>query len=714
MALNKRWTWLLALLPTMAGLLLFIADPRPLQTLRNNVFDQYQRWQPRPAVDVPVQVVDIDDESLTRLGQWPWPRTRLAELVSRLHEAGAAIIVFDFIFAEPDRTSPAAVAEQWRLSSELRERIQALPDHDKVFAESLARANAVIGFAVDRKIKPGSAPAAVDTVSNLGRFAISGAPPGPWLHTFERVVEALPELVVASKGYGALTVVPDSDGIVRRVPLVLQLAGRPVATVVGETLRVGVGAGAAILSSSGQESGLTEVRIGPLTIPVNANGELWVHYGKRTADRSLSAWKVLNGELPPERIKDRLVLVGTSAQGLLDLRFSALGQLISGVEVQSQALEQILAGQYLTRPSWGVALEALILVIGCLAVGLIALQARALVAAMFAAGAVLLVAGGCWHAFATWGLLIDAATPAGAILGAFGVCSLFHHFAVEREQRWIRTAFARYVSPNRVSFLIKHREALALGGRRQECSFVFTDLAGFTALMETTDPADAVSLLNGYLDEMIAIAFRHDGTLDRIVGDAVVIVFSAPVVQPDHSARALACALEMDAFALRYSKGMQARGIDFGLTRIGVHCGEVIVGNFGGANFFDYRALGDAVNSASRLEGANKYFGTRVCVSDDILRACPDVVSRPVARLVLKGKTMAISVFEPVVDEAPGLRAPLAAYQAAYRALAAGLPEAGARFAVLARDFPDDPLVNLHFRRLRAGEHGVLITMTEK
>jgi adenylate cyclase len=197
---------------------------------------------------------------------------------------------------------------------------------------------------------------------------------------------------------------------------------------------------------------------------------------------------------------------------------------------------------------------------------------------------------GGWYGFREHALLLNTVTPALTFALAFVLGSLLHHFISEREQRRIRDVFSRYVSPNRVRYLVDHPEAMELGGCRQECSFVFTDLAGFTTLMETIDPGEAVSLLNAYLDQMIGIAFRHDGTLDRIVGDAVAIMFSAPVPQADHRARALACALEMDAFASDYAAELNARGVAFGETRIGIHSGEVIVGNFGGSTIADYRA----------------------------------------------------------------------------------------------------------------------------
>jgi adenylate cyclase len=257
---------------------------------------------------------------------------------------------------------------------------------------------------------------------------------------------------------------------------------------------------------------------------------------------------------------------------------------------------------------------------------------------------------------------------------------------------------------------------MSLGGKRQECSFVFTDLANFTRLMESIDPADAVSLLNTYLDEMVAIAFHFEGTLDRIVGDAVVIMFSAPVEQPDHRSRALACALAMDKFATGYAEKLNAEGIGFGITRIGIHSGPVIVGNFGGSSMFDYRALGDPVNTASRLESANKHIGTNICISAATLSGCPAALVRPIGHLVLKGKTEAIEVFEPLVAEREKHYAPLVEYLEAYGLLsiAGGEEQVKDLFSVLADRYPGDPLANLYHRRLERGEYGNLILMAEK
>jgi adenylate cyclase len=258
--------------------------------------------------------------------------------------------------------------------------------------------------------------------------------------------------------------------------------------------------------------------------------------------------------------------------------------------------------------------------------------------------------------------------------------------------------------------LIKQPGALELGGRRQDCSFVFTDLVDFTTWLEGMDPAAAVTLLNDYLDGMIAIAFKHQATLDRIVGDALVLMFSAPVVQVDHPHRALSCAWEMHQFSNQYVARLAARGVPFGLTRIGVHSGEVIVGNFGGSTIFDYRALGDPINTAARLESANKQFGTLICVSGTTLSACPEWPARPIGQVILKGKTQPIAVYQPLDPQHPGDPA----YAAAFELLRQHSPQALDAFAQLAVQRPEDPLVALHLARLRAGQTGDLMVLSVK
>lgn len=704
---KARWSLrlLVPLLLVAVGCLVAIWDPLPLQMLRNGMFDQFQRWQPRAYTPTPVRIIDIDDESLRRFGQWPWPRTRLAELVAKLQAAQPTSIALDVLFVEPDRTSPKAMLDLWQLAPAQQADLLQLPDHDVVFGQTIRHGKVVLGCATERGDLAGQAP------DVLARFAVVGEPPQPYLHAYTRVLNPLPVLQAGASGVGAIAFTPDADGVVRRVPLVVRVGDTLVPSLAAETLRVAEGVrNYTIRMVQPSSSGVADIRIGQRVIATTSRGDVWLHYALPQPDRYIPAWKVLSGGVPTAELAGNILLVGTSAQGLMDLRFGPLGAALPGVEVHAQLLEQVLGGTSLQQPSWAPGTQLLAAMLGGVTVGMVALFFGAAVSASLL---VLLLAGlwaVAWYAFSRQGLLLDAVAPTLTMVLSYVGASMVHHLLSEKRQRWIRQAFSRYVSPNLVSYLIKQPGALELGGRRQDCSFVFTDLAGFTTWLEAMDPAAAVTLLNDYLDGMIAVAFKHEATLDRIVGDALVLMFSAPVVQPDHPRRALACAWEMHQYSNQYVARLAERGVPFGLTRIGVHSGEVIVGNFGGRMIFDYRALGDPINIAARLESANKQFGTLICVSGATLGACPQWPARPIGQVVFKGKTQPIAVFQPLDPQHPGDPA----YAAAFELLRQQSPQAQAAFTQLSEQRPEDPLVAMHLARLRAGQTGDRMVLSVK
>ena len=717
--LSGAATHLLVLLLSLGALALWLLDPMPLKSLRLAQFDQFQRWHPRPEpqAPAPVTVLDIDEASLKALGQWPWPRTRMAELVQRLHEAGAAAIVFDVLLAEPDRTSPAAMAPLWN-NPKASALLHDLPDHDAVLARAMVDRGVVLGSSLSRSGAPDLASAAAATVPALPYRVINLGEPAAerWLLGFDTVLSPLAVFQASATGLGAMNFAPDGDGVVRRVPLLLRVNQQMVPTLSAEALRVAQGARNHVLRST--TAGVQQVRMGEVTVPTNAQAEIWLHYPADTTPRTVSAAHTLSSAWGAERLDGQIVLVGSSAAGLMDLRFSPMGQLVPGVHLHALAMSQMLSNQHLQRPAWAPAAEGILLVLGMLLVGLVALRASAKWSAVVTLAVLGALFGGAWYAFVTQHLLFDVVNPAGAIVLAFVLTSGVHHMVSERERAWVRQAFSRYVSPNRVAHLMAHPEQLRLSGQRQECSFVFTDLAGFTSMLEASDPADIVTRLNDYLEGMLQIVFKHEGTLERIMGDAVAVLFSAPVVQPDYRQRALDCALEMDAFAHAFAQGLHAGGLTWGHTRIGVHCGEVIVGNFGGKTLFDYRALGDPINTAARLEGVNKYLGTRVCVSQAILDGCTGVPVRAVGRLLLKGKSHPLQAYEPLAATDSAGCADPADYAAAMHLMQPGEAHqpwlARDAFEHLAARHPHDPLVVLHLERLRQGETDDLIVLADK
>jgi len=274
-----------------------------------------------------------------------------------------------------------------------------------------------------------------------------------------------------------------------------------------------------------------------------------------------------------------------------------------------------------------------------------------------------------------------------------------------------RSALAHYISPNLAQHLAKHPDTVNLGGERRELSFVLTDMTDYTPFIESSDPSTAVKLMNEYIGGMCNIVLAHEGTIDTVVGDAVIAMFGAPVVQTDHASQALACALELDAFAVDFTCKKNAQGIPIGNTRIGVHTGSVIVGNFGGEVYFHYTAQGDTINTAARLESANKYLGTRICVSADTVQKIPDFIGRPVGILMLKGKQKGIKAFEPLGETGQDM---LEKYMAAYEKMESMNPAAVQSFATLVAEAGTDSLAKFHLQRLLTGQQGATILLTQK
>jgi adenylate cyclase len=639
----------------------------------------------------------------------------LAQVIDQLQAMGARVVVLDVFLAESDRTSPEEVKHFWPESPQLDALLSTYPSHDQILAASLARSRVVAGVVAQNTYPPSTPPTRKVVIMSEGGDARE------WLRSWAGGVGFLPSLAAASAGAGVLTVVPDHDGILRSMPLISLLGNELYPSLGLEAVRLYLGTETlAVKVTPAVESGLTQgpgisgVSVGDTAfLPTSADARVWLHTRPQTLDRYVSAIDVLSGQVEPKRIKDHLVLIGATSAGLGDIVRNPLGEAVPGLEGHIQLIEQLLTNEYLLRPAWENALVyALILTYAILLALMLATLRPAWSVALLGAGIASLLGLSNWL-FASQQLFLDPIFPIVCLIFIFLSQAVPHYLRTEQDQRWIKAAFSRYVSPNRVKFLQAHPETLQLGGEYRECSFVMTDLAGFTSMMEKYEPSMLSSLLNEYLNGMIEVAFSFDGTLDRNVGDAVAVMFSAPVVQTDHAQRAMNCALAMDQFANAFSQLQQGRGIPFGKTRIGVNTGDVLVGNFGGKVMLDYRALGDAINTAARLETINGQLGTRISVSESTVKQCKDFRGRPAGRLVLKGKKIAVTVFEPLTPEEDKSDR-IAQYRAAYALMEAQTSDATDAFRSLKTQFPDDPLVDYHMQRLQAGDTGSLVVMSGK
>ncbi len=422
--------------------------------------------------------------------------------------------------------------------------------------------------------------------------------------------------------------------------------------------------------------------------------------------------------LPAAWFKDKIVLIGADLS-LTDRHrtpFAAIEAgnrgLLPGIVIHAHSIDQLLTGRQ--PPDIGRVgnfLVALALAVIGVLLGTSKLELHTriglgiLTALLFWAGGV-----GLFHYFSP---MVHLVTPTFALAAAMWGSEAVMGREARRQKEFIQGAFGRYVSPKVVDQLIADPKKLSLEGERREMTFLFTDVAGFTTMSEAIPGPELARVLNAYLDGMCQVIHKYDGTVDKFIGDAVFAIFNAPTDQPDHADRAVRCAVEIDQFSERFRAEQNANDIPFGITRIGVHSGMATVGNFGSQEKQEYTALGDAVNTASRLEGLNKHFGTRICVSEVVRSQCNGIPFRPIGLVVVKGKTQAIGMYEPLSEERDQAEY-MARYRRAFERLEEGADDARTLFEALHAENPYDGCVEVHLGRLRAGARGTEIAMTEK
>jgi len=698
------------------GLQLF--EPRALQDLRLKVFDFYQRVFSREYTDVGVRIVDIDDETLSRYGQWPWSRLRVAQLVQNLTDLGVAAIGFDMVFAEADRLSPAGVVSNLGglLDAPAMARLtEALPSSDSVLAETLAHSPSVLGFVLSGTPSP-------QVPAERWGIGQSGDDPLPFLRHFVGAIVNLPELEAAAPGNGSFNAIPDSDGVIRRVFLIFRLGDLIIPSLSMELLRVAQGARTYLIKSSGAngaesfgaETGITAVKIGAIETQTDAEGALWLHFTGPRPERFVPAWQVLDGSVDPRRLAGNIVLIGTSAAGLKDQRASPLDPAGPGVEVHAQALEQMLLGIRLVRPDWAIGAEvAFVLLLGGL---LVILMPRLSPGICLAAGVLsLLVAfGGSLAAFREAGLLFDPLMPAGAVLLIYIAGSYSGYARTEAERSRVRQAFSLYLAPEMVKTLARSSERLQLGGESRELTIMFCDIRSFSLVSQLLTPVELTSLLNRYFTPMTEIIQSQKGTIDKYIGDCIMAFWNAPLDDAGHAVHACRASLAMlagtrllqDKLVID-SPVLTEGGFNFRIG-IGLNSGEALVGNLGSDQRFNYTALGHPVNTSQRIEAQCKVYGIELLISERTAALAPDFAMLLVDHVVLPGAEQAIRIYALVGDEALAKDPEFLRWQAAhevlwdhYLARDFGAAAEAAQAAQALANEPHRPLYDFYLARCR-------------
>ena len=638
----------LALLLLLGLMGLRLADPILVQELRVRVFDFFQVLHPREATERPVVIVDIDEKSLNSIGQWPWPRTRIADIITRLTQMGALVVAFDVVFAEPDRMSPSIAADTFRdLDDATRTKLRSLPSNDAMLADAFRKSRVVVGesglpFAV---AEPGGAQPPIG-------IATMGGDARPFLLNFPGLLRNVPVLEQAASGRGLFTIRPERDGIIRRVPVVMQAQGAIMPSLTLEMLRVASGSNTVLIRSD--HAGVQSAAVPGFVIPTDRNGQLWIHFAPHDKARYVSAIDVLEGHVPADRVARRLVLIGTSAVGLLDSKTTPVDPLMPGVEVHAQVLENILTNSVLSSPNYAIGVElCAALLLGFVIIWL-APTLNPLLLLLVGATIVAISMGASWYFYVQNRLLFDFTYPLLSSVLVYLTLVFSNYISEEAQRRRIRSAFGQYLSPALVEQLAKSPDKLVLGGEDREMSILFSDVRGFTTISELykNDPQGLTSLMNSFLTPLTNAIIEHKGTIDKYMGDAVMAFWNAPLNDADHEINACEAALEMlrrvDMLNSQREQQAKESGQRFIPIKVGVgiNTGRCVVGNMGSDLRFNYSVLGDSVNLASRLEGQSKNYGLPIIVGSRTASA----VGHKFAVLELdcitvKGKTEPESVY---------------------------------------------------------------------
>src|SRR5215469_5587787 len=625
--MTRRYTHLIyiSLVTAFIGgaILLRYADPFFVQALRLVAFDHYQRLDPA-AYDpnLPVRIVDIDEKSLAMFGQWPWPRTTVRDLLLKLTSKGAAVVAFDVLFAEPDRTSVEAIVKQLppREAIAITAALAGQPSNDELFAAALKDSPSVLSVALGE--------GASTTFQAKAGFAFGGDDPRPFLLEFKGASQNLPELENAARGIGAFNWLADRDQIVRRVALMFRLNEIFVPSLATEALRVAQGATTYLLKASnasgetafGQSTGLNHIRIGDVEVPTDGGGGIYLKFRHFDKAAYIPAWKVLAGEVPQEDIEGRIMLVGTSAPGLLDLRATPVDAAVPGIDIHAQVIETLLTGRFLERPDYALALEELVLLAFGIMLAFVLPRVSASASAAIGFFTIGLILIGGWAAFRYANLLLDPSYPTLVLGSLTAIITFYTYHSAEAQRSQIRHAFGQYLAPALVEQLAQTPEKLVLGGEERDMTILFSDVRGFTAISEVykDDPQGLTSLMHRLLTPLTNTIIDHDGTVDKYIGDAVMAFWNAPLDVPHHELSACAAALAMldnvQVLNRQRQEETASTGQPFLPFRIGIglNTGRCVVGNLGSDLRFNYSVLGDPVNVASRLEGQTKYYGVPI------------------------------------------------------------------------------------------------------
>jgi adenylate cyclase len=660
---------------TLVMWFLLLWRPNFTEFMELKLYDLKFRFRGPQAPSSEVVILAIDDDSVKKVGRWPWSRNDLARLIKMIKDAGPKVVALDIIFAEKQETG--ALKAVTSLRQEFSRKGVASPPILSLLAEEEQRADVdrqlaqaikegpptILGFyfrgvggtagGVTQERLMGSNFIQASTY-NLVRTTDTQSSRVPLLGA-AGVELNLPEITEAGAGNGYFNMVPDGDGTIRWFPLTILYGSdffAPEALVALHLYRE-----RSPMAITLSRLGVEEIRLGSQELPVDRHGRVLINYRGHTATiPTYSAAALLDGTLPARVLKDKIVMLGATAVGIYDLRVTPFSGIYPGVEIQATAIDNLLKKDFIRYSRYGLP-RILLIILGLgVLLGLLLRRLSAVWGFVAALGILSLFTVINYLMFSRLNLYLELFYPLLGITMIYVGISMQQFLAEEQERERVRKAFESYVAPTVVQEMLKHPEQLRLGGERREITVLFTDIRGFTTISESleNDPQSLVRMLHDFLNPMSNIIINHGGTIDKYMGDAVMALFGAPLIQTDHPRLACRAALDMTVALKNLNAHWQTMNRPVIRIGVGVNSGPVTVGNMGSDRLFDYTAIGDNVNLASRLEGLNKYYGTNILISQSTADLIGDTfILREVDLVKVKGKAQAAGIFEVIGEGEP-------------------------------------------------------------
>lgn len=695
--LSKHWSRIAVTLVPLVFALLHASGAMPigvLQRLDDIIYDGRLRATMPRTVDERIVIVDIDEKSLAEVGHWPWGRNRLGELVDELYvRQKVALLGFDVVFAEADESSGLKQLRQLA-QTELRDQpgfaekvnqLQPSLDYDAIFANSLQQRRVVLGYYLTSEregLTSGVLPAPV-----MEKEQLQGRPIR--FTSWSGYGSNIPQLAKATPMAGYFNSITDADGVVRSIPLIAEYKGKYYESLALAMFRMLNGLPSVepgfprdrFLSRSYQGLDSILLRQGEktLSIPVDDRIATLVPFrgpggAAASSYRYVSAADLLSGKVPPERLKGKIVLLGTTAPGLQDLRVTPVGEAYAGVEVHANVLSGLLDGKIFYKPDYAIGYEIVVLVLAGLtlafALPLLSASRAVLVSVVVIS---LLVSLNFWLYLGA-GLVLPLASALVMALTAFALNMSYGYFVESRSKRELANLFGTYVPPELVDEMVKDPTSYSMKATNKELTVMFCDMRGFTKMSERMEPTQLQELLNSVFSRLTDLIRANRGTIDKYMGDCVMAFWGAPVDTPNHAQLAVKTAIEMAAAVRAINEEHRASGIPEIGIGIGLNTGTMCVGDMGSDIRLAYTVIGDAVNLGSRLEGLSKAYGVEIVVSESTRRLAPDFGWQELDKVRVKGKEQAVAIFSPLgalieldkgqTDEAKAWAALIKAYRA--------------------------------------------------